>query len=332
MVHKSLDVAQPGDVVVVDTSASSMNAVLGDLICTKARHRGIAGFIVDGLIRDLPAIQALGDFPVFARGVTPIGPLHRGPGEINHPISRGGIVVNPGDVIVGDRTASSSSPPRTSARSCAGSRSSAAAESDYTDAVARGDFSNDWVDTILDAHGVVAESDPGQGLTARWVTRAPVARRSRGPGRAVGGRRPPPCRSRDRSERGACACTCSPGSRPRYAGRATATGSWRPRRGPAPGALAGLARARGPGGRRRPALRGRRPRARSPAIAARLVRAAAIVPIEADDDVLLAMLDKDAHLPSSPGRVGVPTPAHGSSSATRPTWTARSRSSRSRAR
>jgi regulator of RNase E activity RraA len=59
-----------------------MNGVLGDLISTKARHRGIQGFVVDGLIRDLPDIQALGDFPVFARGVSPIGPLHRGPGEI----------------------------------------------------------------------------------------------------------------------------------------------------------------------------------------------------------------------------------------------------------
>ena len=102
MVHKALDIAQPGDVIVVDTSSSSLTAVLGDLVCTKARHRGIAGFIVDGLIRDLPAIRRLGDFPVFARDVTPKGPLHRGPGEIGHPISCGGIVVNPGDVVVAD--------------------------------------------------------------------------------------------------------------------------------------------------------------------------------------------------------------------------------------
>src|SRR5436305_2192432 len=102
MVHKSLDIAQPGDVVVVDTSGSQMTAVLGDLISTKARHRGVAGFLVDGLIRDQPGIQALGDFPVYARGVTPIGPLHRGPGEINYPISAGGIVVTPGDLVVGD--------------------------------------------------------------------------------------------------------------------------------------------------------------------------------------------------------------------------------------
>src|SRR6476469_1404398 len=82
MVHKALDIAQPGDVIVVDSSSSMMTAVLGDIISLKARHRGVAGFVIDGLIRDLPGIRALGDFPVFARGVTPIGPLHRGPGEI----------------------------------------------------------------------------------------------------------------------------------------------------------------------------------------------------------------------------------------------------------
>ena len=56
MVHKSLDIARPGDVVVVDTGGSSRTAALGDLVCTKARHRKLAGFVVNGVIRDLPAI------------------------------------------------------------------------------------------------------------------------------------------------------------------------------------------------------------------------------------------------------------------------------------
>ena len=106
MVHKSLDVALPGDIVVIDASGSSLTAVLGDLIATKARHRGIAGFVVDGLVRDLPALQRLGDFPVFARGVTPIGPLHRGPGEINYPVSVGGSSSRPGMSWWGTRMAS----------------------------------------------------------------------------------------------------------------------------------------------------------------------------------------------------------------------------------
>ena len=162
MVHKSLDVARPGDVVVVDTSASSLTAVLGDLVCTKARHRGIAGFVVDGLIRDLPAIRALGDFPVFARGVTPIGPLHRGPGETNPPISAGGIVVQPGDVIVGDLNGVVVAPRDIAGELLRRLRERAAVEAEYTAGVARGDFSNAWVDAILREGGVAVDGEaPG---------------------------------------------------------------------------------------------------------------------------------------------------------------------------
>jgi regulator of RNase E activity RraA len=157
MVHKALDIAEPGDVIVVDTSGSSMGAVLGDLVSTKARHRGVAGFVVDGLIRDLAGIRALGDFPVFARGVTPIGPLHRGPGEINYPVSVGGIVVNPGDLIVGDLNGVVVVPreiaPELLERLTAQKRS----EADYMDAVARGSFSNSWVDRLLDDSGVIVD-------------------------------------------------------------------------------------------------------------------------------------------------------------------------------
>jgi RraA family protein len=149
MVHKALDIAEPGDVIVVDASSSTMTAVLGDTICMKARHRGIAGFIVDGLIRDLPAILALGDFPVYARGTTPIGPLQRGPGEINHQVSVGGIVVSPGDLIVADmngvvvvqRDAATDVLRRLEER--------APTEATYLADVARGVFSNAWIDAVL---------------------------------------------------------------------------------------------------------------------------------------------------------------------------------------
>jgi regulator of RNase E activity RraA len=160
MVHKSLDVAKPGDVIVVAAGGSPMNAALGDLISTKARHRGIAGFVVDGFIRDLPAIRALGDFPVFARGVTPIGPLHRGPGEINFPIAAGGIVVNPGDIIVGDLNGVVVVPRGIADELLGRLIDQGAAEADYVAAVARGDFSNAWVDRLLDAGGVAVEESP----------------------------------------------------------------------------------------------------------------------------------------------------------------------------
>jgi RraA family protein len=151
MVHKSLDVAKPGDIVVIDANGSqciSPNAVLGDTICTKARHRKIAGFIVDGFVRDLPGMIEVG-LPVYARGTTPVGPLHRGPGEVNFPIACGGTVINPGDVIVAD-SAGIVNVPREVAEALLASldarKDKAAA---YMANVQRGEFSNDWVDEIL---------------------------------------------------------------------------------------------------------------------------------------------------------------------------------------
>ncbi|HYF44758.1 MAG TPA: hypothetical protein VD926_01020 [Acidimicrobiales bacterium] len=159
MVHKSLDVAHPGDVVVVDASSSHMTAVLGDLVAQKARHRGIAGFVVDGLVRDIPAILEMGDFPVFARGITPIGPLHRGPGEINYPVSAGGIVVHPGDIVIGDTNGVVVVPREAAEDVLARLEQRAASEAEYVAAVARGQFSNDWVDTALAASGLTVETN-----------------------------------------------------------------------------------------------------------------------------------------------------------------------------
>lgn len=148
MVHKSLDVIERGDVIVIDAGRSQMNAVLGDLISTKARHRGAAGFVVDGLVRDLPNIDALG-MPVFARGTTPIGPLHRGPGEINFPICCGGVVVNPGDIIIGDAMGCVVIPQEVAPELLARLEAHEAQNAAYLEGVRRGVFSNAWVDDLL---------------------------------------------------------------------------------------------------------------------------------------------------------------------------------------
>lgn len=159
MVHKSLDLANPGDILVIDASSSMMTAVIGDLVSTKARHRGIAGVVVDGLVRDVDKILALGDLPVFARGTTPLGPLHRGPGEVNYPVSVGGIVVNPGDVIVGDADGVVVVPQDSAEAMLARLDARAAGAAEYEAAVARGDFSNAWVDTMLANADLEAEPD-----------------------------------------------------------------------------------------------------------------------------------------------------------------------------
>jgi regulator of RNase E activity RraA len=101
MVHKALGVAQPGDIIVVDTCGSTTTAVFGDLMCHTAVARRLGGIIVDGAIRDVAGIMALG-FPAFSRTVSAGSCDKDGPGEVNVPISCGGTVVMPGDILVGD--------------------------------------------------------------------------------------------------------------------------------------------------------------------------------------------------------------------------------------
>jgi len=154
MVHKVLDIAKPGDIVVVDCSGAMSNAVLGDLVANKSIHRQIAGFVIDGLIRDLDGIKETG-LPVYARGVTPFGPLHRGPGEINTPICCGGVVVNPGDIIKADTTGIAVIPRGFADDIIQRLQASKARLAEYVASVKRGDFSNAWVDDQLRENGCV---------------------------------------------------------------------------------------------------------------------------------------------------------------------------------
>ena len=101
MIHKAIDIAQPGDVIVVESDGSVSRALIGELMCLTARAKGVAGFVIDGAVRDVDDIRRMG-FPVFAKGKTPAGPFKEGPGEIFVPISCGGTPVRTGDIILGD--------------------------------------------------------------------------------------------------------------------------------------------------------------------------------------------------------------------------------------
>ncbi|MBV1757644.1 MAG: RraA family protein [Dethiosulfatibacter sp.] len=100
--HKALDIAQPGDVIVVDGAGACDRSLAGEIMFTYALKRGIKGIVVDGAVRDLDGIRKLG-LSVYAKAITPQGPYKNGPGEINVPICCGGMVVFPGDIIVGDQ-------------------------------------------------------------------------------------------------------------------------------------------------------------------------------------------------------------------------------------
>lgn len=99
---RALEFCRPGDVLVIDAGGDLNNAVVGGILSFYAAHVGVTGVVIDGAVRDVAEIRER-DFPVYARGVTHRGPYKDGPGEINVPISVGGMVVNPGDIVVGDQ-------------------------------------------------------------------------------------------------------------------------------------------------------------------------------------------------------------------------------------
>jgi RraA family protein len=101
MIHKALQMARPGDVIVVDAGGDLTNALFGEIMVAIALARGVAGVVLNGAIRDSEAIRA-GEFPVYAAGVTHRGPYKDGPGEINVPIAIDGMVIAPGDLMIGD--------------------------------------------------------------------------------------------------------------------------------------------------------------------------------------------------------------------------------------
>jgi RraA family protein len=99
--HKALDLAKPGDIVVVDAGGALNTAIIGAMMSSYAKTRGIGALVIDGAVRDVGELAAQ-DFPVAARGATPNGPFKTGPGEIGFPIACGGLSIAPGDLMIGD--------------------------------------------------------------------------------------------------------------------------------------------------------------------------------------------------------------------------------------
>jgi 4-hydroxy-4-methyl-2-oxoglutarate aldolase len=101
MIHAALSIAKPGDVIVVDGKGDQTCALIGEIMVSQAMAIGVAGMVLDAAVRDTEALRAKG-FPVWSFGFNPCGPTKRVSGRVNHPISLGGITVNPGDLVVGD--------------------------------------------------------------------------------------------------------------------------------------------------------------------------------------------------------------------------------------
>ena len=150
--HKALDIAQAGDIIVVDVQGDMVNSVCGEIMMRYAMSRGIAGFLIDGAIRDLGALRNL-DFPVFARGAKPRGPYKDGPGEINVPISCGGVVINPGDIIVGDEDGVVVVTLKDAQNVVKKAKAMFAKEQEIFKSIQDGSFDRSWVDKFLTERG-----------------------------------------------------------------------------------------------------------------------------------------------------------------------------------
>lgn len=98
----ALDFARKGDIIVIAAKNDESAAVIGDRWAYWAKKIGVAGVVCDGLVRDIVGLLEVG-MPIFARGLSPNAGFKHGPGEINTRVSCGGIAVDPGDIIVGDR-------------------------------------------------------------------------------------------------------------------------------------------------------------------------------------------------------------------------------------
>lgn len=101
MIHHALDIAKAGDVIVVDAGGDLTNALIGEMMVAYAIKKKLGGIVINGAIRDAASIAA-GGFPVFAAGVTHRGPYKDGPGEVNGPIAIDGMVIESGDLVIGD--------------------------------------------------------------------------------------------------------------------------------------------------------------------------------------------------------------------------------------
>ena len=152
MIHKALDMAQPGDVIVVDAGGDLTNSLFGELMLSYAVTRKIAGVVLDGAVRDIDVISA-GTFPIYAAGVTHRGPYKDGPGEINVPIAIDGMVIQPGDLILGDADGLLCVPFDDVERVLAASREKVALEQKTIENIRAGKHDTSWVDARLKAQG-----------------------------------------------------------------------------------------------------------------------------------------------------------------------------------
>lgn len=152
LVHKALDLAEPGDVIVVDAGGDLTNAIIGEIMVAYAQSRKLAGIVINGAVRDA-AVIAESSFPVYALGVTHRGPYKDGPGEINATVSIAGMTIEPGDLIIGDRDGVLCVPYDLTEELYNATAEKQVAEAKMMSDIAEGTLDTRWIDERLKALG-----------------------------------------------------------------------------------------------------------------------------------------------------------------------------------
>lgn len=158
MIHAAIAMAKPGDIIIVDGKGDQTAALMGTLMLSACKKLGLGGVVIDGAIRDKLEILDLG-FPVFSAGFNPAGPTKFVPGRINHPVSVGGVAVQPGDLIVGDADGVVVVERAKAPAMMALAQKKVADEAARLEAIARGDTASTWLPAALRAAGVLKEGE-----------------------------------------------------------------------------------------------------------------------------------------------------------------------------
>jgi regulator of RNase E activity RraA len=152
VLHRALDHVRPGDVLVVDAGGEIAQAVTGKIMLTYLESIGCAGFVINGAVRGTDEIGRK-DFPCFVRGTTPRGPYKTGPGEFNVSVAIDTLVIDPGDVVVGDTDGLVAFPPAEAERLIAAASAQQAKEADGVRAIAEGRWDRSWIAAVEQKYG-----------------------------------------------------------------------------------------------------------------------------------------------------------------------------------
>ena len=154
MLHKAIDMAEPGDIIVCDAGGDLTNSLMGELMLAHAMKRGVGGFVLDGAVRDVEAFLDV-NLPVFAAGVSHRGPYKDGPGEINVSVAIDGMVIEPGDLVIGDWDGVLSIPLDDVDSILKKTNEKQAAEAVDMAKIEAGEWDRSWVDKTLKDRGCI---------------------------------------------------------------------------------------------------------------------------------------------------------------------------------